>query len=141
MNGRFDETRRGMFARFAGALVFTVGIRFSAFAAPLVSYTAKSGVPTECHAGGYWRVDANGKVWPVTIQFMARPKNGTATAQVTTGQRPLRNGEVKTVRLTQVIYQSRKGFVGEDSFTYRRITADPTDPNNGKEYTVAVTVR
>jgi hypothetical protein len=40
----------------------------------------------------------------------------------------------------KVFYQSKAGFSGQDFFTYRRVTADPTDPNSGKEFTVAVTV-
>jgi hypothetical protein len=51
------------------------------------------------------------------------------------------NGQVKNVHAVRVFYKSKPGFVGQDSFTYRRITADPTDTDSGKEYTVAVTVR
>ncbi|XUJ36565.1 hypothetical protein ACQ5SK_18210 [Bradyrhizobium japonicum] len=102
----------------------------------------KSGEAKEiCKCGGHWRVDASGKVWPVSIEVVSPPKSGAVTTRVSTGQRKLRNGEAKTVRLTSVVYQSKKGYVGEDSFTYRRVTADPTDPDNGKVYTVAVTVR
>ena len=140
MSIRIVDTRRCFFARLGAGLVFAVATLRSA-CAEQISYTVKSGVASECHAGGHWRVDANGKEWPVAIQYLERPKNGTVTTRVTTGVRPLRDGQQKTVHLAQVIYQSRKGFVGEDSFTYRRTTADPTDPRNGHEYTVAVTVR
>ena len=134
------NTRRDFLATLAGGVVFTVATQRSAYAVQ-VSYTAKSGVPTGvCHDGGHWQVDRNGKEWPVTIQYLARPKNGTATTRVSTGVRSV-YGVSRPVHLTQVIYQSRKGFVGEDSFTYRRITADPTDRLSGTEYAVAVTVR
>jgi hypothetical protein len=86
------------------------------------------------------RVDAKGKNWPVKVQYTLRPTNGTVRTQVAERAMTLRNGEIKTVRVTQVIYQSRKGFVGQDNFTYRRISGDPTDPDNNKEYTIAVTV-
>ena len=114
----------------------------SAYALDQTSFKAKSGAPTEvaCQSGGHWRVDANGKEWPVTIQYITRPKNGTVTTRVSTGSVSL-HGQTRTVHLTRVVYQSRKGFAGEDSFTYRRTTADPTDPLNGHEYTVAVTVK
>jgi len=141
MISRTIVTPSNIAARLAAALVIVVGLLCSAYAAQLVSYTVKSGEPRECHNGGHYRVDANGKEWPVTIQYITRPKNGTVTTQVASGLRPVRKGEMRTVRLARVIYQSRKGFVGEDSFTYRRTTADPTDPLNGQEYTVAVTVR
>jgi hypothetical protein len=114
----------------------------SAYAAQQVSINAKSGEAKECtHGCGHWRVDANGKDWPVTIEYLTRPANGTVRTKLFPYPKKLRNGEVKTVRVSQVIYQSRKGFVGQDSFTYRRTTADPTDPDNGREYAVAVTVR
>ena len=141
MNSLIDGTRFNVFAKLAAALFLVAGIFCSAYAAEQISATARSGeAGLMCHHCSQWRVDANGKVWPVTLQYITRPKNGTVTTQVGSGSRSV-NGQVKEVRLTQTIYRSRKGFVGEDTFTYRRITADPTDPFNGKEYTVAVTVR
>jgi len=134
------DTLKNPFVKLAVALTLAGGILCTAYAAEQVSYTVKSGVARECHAGGHWQVDKNGKEWPVTIQYISRPKNGTVTTRVTTGVRSA-YGQPRTVHLAQVVYQSRKGFVGEDSFTYRRVTADPTDPLNGKEYTVAVTVK
>jgi len=124
-------------------LVLFFGILFAAHAGSgYTSLVVTSGEAKEiCKCGGHWRVDASGKVWPVSIEVVSPPKNGAVTSRVSTGQRKLRNGEAKTVRLTSVVYQSKKGYVGEDSFTYRRVTADPTDPDNGRVYTVAVTVR
>jgi hypothetical protein len=125
-------------AKFAAAFLMIAGIFCCAYAAEQISVTARSGESLPCHS--YYRVDANGKEWPVTIQFIARPKNGTASTQ--SFSMPVSvNGQSKTVRAVKVFYQSKAGFIGQDSFTYRRVTADPTDPNNGKEFTVAVTVR
>jgi hypothetical protein len=138
MNTRIDDMPKSIFLRVVGAVILAIGILCSAYAAEQLSVTARSGEPLPCHV--YYRVDANGKEWPVTIQFTSRPKNGTATTQ--TVSRPVSiNGQSKIVRAVRVFYQSKKGFVGEDNFSYRRITADPTDPDRGKEYAVAVTVR
>jgi hypothetical protein len=127
--------------KIAAALVLFIGIICSAHAATTF-LTVKSGQAKEiCSCGGHWRVDANGKVWPVTIQVVTPPQNGAVSSKVSSGSRTLKNGQKMTVRLTSVVYQSRKGYVGQDSFTYRHVSADPTDPNNGKEYTVAVTVK
>ena len=126
-----------VFTKLAVALVVLVGVLCGAYAQEL--FSARSGIQ---HAGhfDYYRVDAKGKEWPVTIQFTAKPKNGTVTTLAFTRPASV-NGEVKTVRAVKVLYQSKQGFFGEDNFTFRRITADPTDPDSGKEYTVAVTVR
>ena len=138
MNSRNNGTRFNVFAKLAAALLLVAGIFCSAYAAEQISVTARSGEELPCHS--YYRVDAKGKEWPVTIQFTARPKNGTAATQ--SFSRPVSvNGQVKNVRAVKVFYKSRAGFTGQDSFTYRRVTADPTDPDNGKEYAVAVTVR
>jgi hypothetical protein len=140
MNSRIVDMPTNVFAKLAVALLATAGILCSAYAAQQISIIASSGQEASCSHQGYYRVDANGKEWPVTIQYTAQPKNGTATTKVSSGIVPV-NGQVRTVRLVQVVYKSRAGFSGYDNFTYRRITADPTDPNSGKEYTVAVTVR
>ena len=138
MNSQAHDTRTNLFAKLASALFLAISIICSAYAAEQISVTAHSGETLPCHS--YYRVDANGKEWPVTIHFTARPKNGTASTQ--SSSRPVSvNGQVKNVHAVRVFYKSKPGFVGQDSFTYRRITADPTDTDSGKEYTVAVTVR
>lgn len=140
MNFRAHFRSMSLFARLASALALMGVVLCSAYAAEQISVTMVSGNAASCHPHYYYRIDANGKEWPVTIQFTVRPKNGTATTQ----SFPLPvsvKGQSKTVRAVKVLYQSRKGFIGQDSFTYRRITADPTDPQSGKEFTVAVTVR
>ena len=39
-----------------------------------------------------------------------------------------------------IFYRSKPSFIGQDSFTYRRVSDDPADPNNGA-YTMRVTVK
>ena len=122
MSSRIDDTPRNVVARLAVALFFALGILCSAYAAEQISLTAKSGEPKGCyHVCDHWRVDANGKEWPVKIQYTAQPANGTVRTQVRVEPKTLRNGEVRNVRLAHAVYQSRKGFIGQDSFTYRRI--------------------
>jgi len=140
MNSRTDDTRTNVFAKLVAALFLVVGIICSAYAAIPLHIDVSSGAADACFPKGFYRVDANGKEWPVTIEYTDRPKHGTATTKVSSAIVSVR-GQVKTVRLTQVIYQSKAGYGGYDSFTFRRVTADPTDTNSGKEYTVAVTVR
>ena len=139
MTNRIIVVPTTMLAKLAAAFILVVGVLGVAHAAWVVN--AKSGQPIEVMGGGHFRVDANGKEWPVSAEILTRPKNGHVTTQISSGQRKLKNGQVRTVRLARVVYQSNKAFVGEDSFTYRYVSADPTDPYNGKEITVAVTVR
>jgi hypothetical protein len=139
MTNRIVVVPTTMLAKLAAVFMLVVAVPCVAHAAWAV--TAKSGQPIEVMGGGHFRVDANGKEWPVSAEILTPPKNGHVTTQISSGQRTLKNGQVRTVRLARVVYQSNKGFVGEDSFTYRYISADPTDPYNSKEITVAVTVR
>lgn len=141
MNFRRHFGSMSLLARFTTAAAFMVAILCGAHAAEHIAATVGSGGNlSACHDQFYYRVDAKGKEWPVTIQFTARPKNGAATTRSFSIPVSV-NGQSKTVRAVKVYYQSRKGFIGQDSFTYRRITADPTDSDSGKEFTVAVTVR
>jgi hypothetical protein len=141
MTNQFVAVPTTMLAKLAAVFILVVGGLCVAHAARVE--TTKSGQPIEIMGGmgGYWRVDANGKEWPVNIEVVSRPKNGRVTTQISSGQRTLKNGQVRKVRLVHIVYRSNKGFIGEDSFTYRRTTADPTDPNNGREATITVTVR
>ena len=87
------------------------------------------------------RVDAQGREWPVRIQITRPPAHGTVTTQPALEHVTLRSGERRTVHATQVVFRPKKGYLGEDTFTYVRITDDPTDRNNGKSFTIAVTMR
>jgi len=138
MIDRISDMRTSALGRLGAVLLFAIGLICSAYAAEQISVTARSGEELPCHV--YYRVDANGKEWPVTIRFTSRPQNGTVTTRAVA--RPVAvNGQTKSVHAVRVVYKSKSGFIGQDSFTYRRVTSDPTDPDNGKEYTVAVTVR
>jgi hypothetical protein len=128
-----------LLVKFAAAVAIAATILGTAWAAMTFSVTAQSGVPLHCHT--YWRVDAQGREWPVKIVYTSRPTSGIVRTQVTSQPKALRNGTTKTVRVSQVVYQSKKGFVGQDMFAYRTISGDPTDPYNNKEYIIAVTVR
>lgn len=120
----------------AGAFLFAM----AGGAWAMHTMTAQSGVPTSCGCD-YWRVDNQGKEWPISIQYTSKPANGTVRTVTKTAQRTLRNGKPVNVRVTEMVYTSKKGYVGEDSFSYRRVSGDPTDTNSGKEYTIAVTVK
>jgi hypothetical protein len=61
---------------------------------------------------------------PHPIRVVVRPKNGSVTLSKEAGR-------------TVIYYQSRRGYVGPDSFTYIRISND----RFGGTYAVAVTVR
>lgn len=65
-----------------------------------------------------------GNMVPYSIKPLTNPKNGTISIE---------RGPVQT----RVFYQSRKGFVGQDSFQFVRVSNDVY----GGTYTVAVTVR
>jgi hypothetical protein len=128
-----------LLTRLSLACLALIAALCSAGAAIPHSMTVESGVPHSCPP--MWRVDMQGKEWPVTVQYTSKPANGTVRTQVTLQPKALKDSTIKTVHIAQVIYQSRKGFVGQDSFSFRRVTGDPTDPNNNQEYTIAVTVR
>jgi hypothetical protein len=98
-----------------------------------------SGVPTLVN--GHSRFDNEGHSYPVNISVTAPPAHGTVQTRVRTLPRRQRDGSTHMVRETQVIYQSKKGYTGDDTFTYRRVSTDPSDPRNNQELTIQVTVR
>ena len=79
-----------------------------------------------------------GREWPVSIKVTQPPAHGTISTQIVPQVVTVR-GQSRTVHATQVVYHSKQGFIGEDKFTYLRLTNDPTDPNNGS-ITISVTV-
>jgi hypothetical protein len=146
MNGQDHDnvvlaSRRIWLRTAAGILVAATGFACFSFAAVAVTHsvTARSGESLRCHH--YWRVDAQGKEWPVSLKITSRPSNGQVTVKNESRVVTLRNGQQKTVRVAQVYYQSKKGYVGPDSFTYVRSTADPTDQDNNSAITISVTVK
>jgi hypothetical protein len=85
---------------------------------------AQSGVQTS--AGHHHASLVRGVMNPVpyTIQLVTPPKSGKATI-------------ARGPERTNIYYQSKPGFVGQDSFQYVRVS----DDNFAGTYTVAVTVR
>ena len=93
--------------------------------------------------------DAQCNPFRVVIETLAAPANGTLTAEpkdivipATTpraGQQPSKCVG-KTVAGVAIFYQSKPGFVGQDSFRYRRSTPDrPGDRAAGEiGYTITV---
>jgi hypothetical protein len=139
MKDDFRIDRRGLLFTFptaAGATVLTSGRR--AFAATNYSVIAGPGIELPCSS--YFRVDANGRDWPVTLRVMKHPTAGTVRTRTFSEMRQTSVGQ-KIVRVTRIYYTARAGYSGSDSFAYRRITADPTDSKSGEEFIVAVTVR
>ena len=81
-----------------------------------------------------------GREWPVRIQVTQPPAHGTVSSRIGNEQVTFR-GARRMVRATQVLYRSKKGYIGDDTFTYLRLTDDPTDRLNNESITIAVTVR
>ena len=128
-----------LFCSITGALAAMGGRpRFGiSSATPSVSVTARSGQALPCHV--YWRVDANGRQWRVSLRLVRPPQHGHFSTR-TVHKDVFVRGRHLRARAIQVVYKSKKGFVGEDRFTYLRTTKDPTDPHNG-QVTIVVTVR
>ncbi len=78
----------------------------------------------------------------LTARLTKAPANGTVTFRTERDIIPARNGAGreqpaacvgKSVMGIAVYYQSKQGFVGEDSFSYLRLNSDlATDRNNGE---------
>ena len=112
------------------ACIVTCGISSSqalACAAPgQCSFTVKSGETHRAMYGSTMGKDAsgNGPRVPAPINLSVKAKHGTVTIR-------------KTENRTEVFYQSKKNYVGEDSFQLVRATNDRW----GGTYQFAVTVR
>ncbi|MBZ0148888.1 MAG: hypothetical protein K8F62_15295 [Pseudorhodoplanes sp.] len=126
-----------MGARIALSAVILVLFSITA-AAVTLNVSARSGEILKCHY--YWRVDSQGREWPVSLKITSPAAHGRVTIKKEARVVRLRSGQQKTVQVTQVYYQSKAGFVGQDSFTYLRVSEDPTDTKN-ETITIAVTVK
>jgi hypothetical protein len=88
-----------------------------------LSCTVPSGREAKCTSHvGY----GQGREWPVSITVTVPPANGTVTTR--TVEETAKNG--KRAHATAIFYQSKPGFVGQDSFSYQRRTDDSTDRFN-----------
>ena len=112
------------------------------------SVTVPSGVKSEVttHA----RYDSECQSTRPVIKLVAAPKNGTVTVEpknVVISVEPERGVAQqsycmgKTVDGVAIYYQSKPGFVGQDSFRYQRL--NPRDPGDrfNQEISYTITVR
>ncbi len=132
MKGRRD------FLAFVGTLVVGVfSIKGAARASGgggsggSISKSANSGETVR--VSHHWEMDGSA----VSIKIIKQPANGSVSTRVASEKVPGRPGETpKSARVTSVFYKSKKGFVGEDNFTYVRTSARVSGT-----YTITVTVR
>jgi hypothetical protein len=79
---------------------------------------------------------------PISITIISPPANGTISTQVGKAPWTFPNAGVTRISsVTNVFYQSVPGYVGQDSFTYKRTSPDPNDPLNANSYTVTIYVK
>ena len=103
---------------------------------PVGTIIVPSGVLTKVnrHARG-----SAGREWPVTITVIAPPAHGKVTTQFAIGPNRTSNG-TRIGNGTVVYYQSAPGYIGMDTFTYKRTSEDETDPLNANTYTMTIDV-
>lgn len=78
---------------------------------------------------------------PITITVISAPTHGTISTKQGTAVITYPNAGARVSTVTNVFYQSAPGYVGQDSFTYKRTSPDPNDPRNANTYTVHVYVK
>ncbi len=109
--------------------------------------SARSGLKTQIAT--HMSYDRQCKPYRVVVNLLSQPANGTVTVEAKNivvppetprGGTQTRRCVGKTMPGLAVFYQSRLGFVGQDSFTYRRSTPDRPDDRSAGDvgYTVAV---
>jgi hypothetical protein len=96
--------------------------------------TVASGREERCT--GHARYDGQRREWPVAIDVTVPPSNGEVSTRIV----PETTKSGLQIHATEIDYRSNPGFVGQDSFTYRRHSDDPSDPFNGT-VTMTVTVK
>ena len=105
-------------------LFLTTVISVSAGGPPgSVSATVNSG-ESNMVAFQYLKGSDSGPTTPVPLALSVKPKNGTVTFR-------------KTATRTEIFYQSKKGFTGQDQFQFLRTSND----GYAGTYSVAVTVK
>ena len=135
MKNQTSLHRRAVLVGLAGGLVALDAVLQRAFAQMsgrgggpgFVTATAESGKLTLVAHTGAGYSNTPGGVGPFanySVKIQTPPKNGKATLQ-------------RVGTRTNVFYQSKKGFVGQDEFQYVRVS----DDRLAGVYTVAVTVR
>jgi hypothetical protein len=97
-----------------------------------------SGVLTRVNRHNRYAPQLGGDL-PLTITLISPPAHGTVTTTRGTALMSFPNAGVTRVSsVTNVFYQSAPGYVGDDSFTYKRTSPDPNDPMNARTYTVTI---
>jgi hypothetical protein len=96
-------------------------------AATAQTLTAASGIKTL--VAHHERHDAQCHFFTVTIRVTSPPAHGKLAVQCE--QVPV-DGQCRAGAGVRIYYQSTRGFVGEDSFSYLRISNDGSDRFNGE---------
>jgi hypothetical protein len=79
--------------------------------------------------------------WPISIKVTSPPAHGKVTVETAQGLVRSVVGQPESQAVTRIYYQSEPGYVGKDSFTYERTSEDPSDPINGRSFTINVEVK
>jgi hypothetical protein len=79
--------------------------------------------------------------WAITVKIISPPAHGKVTLDNAQGLIRTSDGQAQSHAMTRVYYQSESGFVGSDSFTYERTSEDPSDPLNGRSYTIDLQIK
>ena len=96
------------------------------------------------------RFDGQCRAARVEITVLKGAANGAVTwapvdyvipAQNRAGEKQPAQCVGKTIKGVAVYYQSKSGFVGSDSFSYRRLNADKADDRFNAEVAYSVTVK
>jgi len=115
--------------KYSYVLFFAAAI-FVDDAAASIFCTAKSGVETRVY---FHRGNTAGGIDEATKFKIERPPaNGTARIVMTN----LSSGTGKPIRIAEVFYKSKRGFVGSDSLSYQRINRNGSVDN----FTLSVNV-
>lgn len=108
---------------------------------PIGTEIVPSGVLTKVNRHNRYTQRLGGDL-PISITLISPPAHGTISTKGGTALLTFPNAGVTRVSsVTNVFYQSAPGYVGQDSFTYRRTSPDPNDPLNARTYTVTIYVK
>jgi hypothetical protein len=128
-------------------LFAAVGVFIPTFAAAELA-TVTSGVKTEITT--HMRYDSHCQANNVAIKIVAAPANGTVTTETKPIVVPPQSDRGmpqqapcvgKTMEGVAVYYQSKPGFVGQDSFRYQRLNPRDAGDKFNKEVSYTITVK
>jgi PAN domain len=104
----------------------------------VLNCTAQTGMETRCTS--HLRIDGEQRERAISIAVTTPPANGEVITKVIEEAAKMNDGRTFNGHAAVIFYRSKPSFIGQDSFTYRRVSDDPADPNNGA-YTMRVTVK